>query len=293
VQWRIEVPRRASLYRINDAVTRAMEMLGGQVLYGAEKPARTMGLALQLKLGYGNHVTHSIVVEPADSLYDADAKIAFLLTDPDSGPEATLRAFLKSRIPFAFALRPDAKNVGSLAKEVRAAHHEILLHLPMEPRGYPRVDPGKDAILLDLSRMEIQDRIARALTRVGSADGVVSRYGSAALNDPDVMRAVLEDLKRRDLPFFDSHGAGPSMTEEVSEETGARALVVGGSLEGTWRKAAAVRARLQSIVALATQRGALAVTLDPDPLVLSVLEAEAPKLRARGVEFVPASQLML
>jgi polysaccharide deacetylase 2 family uncharacterized protein YibQ len=293
VQWRIEVPRRASLYRINDAVTQAMEMLGGHVLYGSERPARTMGLALHLRLGYGNRVTHAIVVEPADSLYDADARIAFLVVDADPESAPLLRSYLKSRIPFSFALRPDVKNIGSLARTIRAGHHEVLLHLPMEPRGYPRVDPGRDAILLDLSRIEIQDRITRCLNRVGSAQGVVSRYGSAALNDPDVMRAVLGELRRRDLPFFDAHGVGPSMSEEVAEETGTRTVVVGASLEGAWRTQAAVRAKLKSIVSLATQRGTLAVTLRPSALVLTVLEAEEANLRAKGVEFVAASRLML
>jgi polysaccharide deacetylase 2 family uncharacterized protein YibQ len=64
-------------------------------------------------------------------------------------------------------------------------------------------------------------------------------------------------------------------------------------LDGTWRTATAVRMRLKNIVSLATQRGALAVTLKPNALVLSVLEAEAAKLRAQGVEFVCASRLTL
>src|SRR5207253_6656850 len=102
--------------------------------------------------------------------------------------------------------------------EVRQAHHEVLLHLPMEPRGYPRSDPGKDAILLGLSRIEIEARITRCLSAIGPVQGVVSRLGSAALNDPDVMRAVLEELKRRDLPFIDAHTTGPSMVEEIGEE---------------------------------------------------------------------------
>jgi len=293
VQWRIEVPRRASLYRINDAVTQAMDMLGGHVLYGAERPARTAGLALHLKLGFGNQVTHALVVEPADSLFDADARIAFLVTDADPESAVLFRSFLKSSIPFSFALRPDVKGVEDEARSIRGADHEVLLHLPIEPRGYPQVDPGKDAILLDLSRIEIQDRIVRSLTRVGPARGVMSRYGSAALNDPDVMRAVLGELRGRDLPFFDSHGAGPSMTEEIGEETGARTVVVAANLDGTWRTATAVRMRLKSIVALAIQHGSVAVMLRPNALVLTVLEAEAPKLRAQGVEFVPASRLTL
>ena len=293
VQWRIEVPRRASLFRINDAVTQAIETLGGHVLRGEERPARTLGLALHLKLGYGNQVTHAIVVEPADSLFDADARIAFIVVDADPESEKLLTAFLASRVPFSFAVRPDMNGAAGLARRIRAARQEVLLHLPMEPRGYPRVDPGRDAILLDLSRIEIEDRIGRCLTRVGPVRGVVSRYGSAALNDPDVMRAVLGDLRRRDLPFLDAHGPGPSRTEEIAEETGARALVTVASLDGSLRTPAAARARLKEVVDRASQRGAVAVTLRPNALLLTVLEAEQPKLRERGVEFVPASRLAL
>ncbi len=293
VHWRIEVPRRASLYRINDAVTQAIETLGGHVLRGVERPARTAGLALDLRLGYGGTVTHTIVVEPADSLFDADARIAFIVVDADPRSDTLLRTFLGSRVPFSFALRPDLQGVAGLSRRVRGASREALLALPMEPRGYPRVDPGKDAILLDLSRIEIEDRIGRCLTRVGPVQGVVSRFGSAALNDPDVMRAVLNELRRRDLAFFDAHGAGPSVVEEMGEETGARTLPVGATLDGAGRTPAAVRAKLKEIVALATQRGALAVTLRPNALLLTVLEAEWPKLRAEGVDFVPASRLAL
>jgi hypothetical protein len=293
VQWRIEVPRRASLFRINDAVTQAIETLGGQVLRGDERPARTMGLALHLKLGYGGQVTHAIVVEPADSLFDADARVAFVVLDADPESQKLLGAFLASGVPFSFAVRPDLGGAAALARRIRTAEHEVLLHLPMEPRGYPRVDPGRDAILLDLSRIEIEDRIGRCLTRVGPVRGVVSRYGSAALNDPDVMRAVLEDLRRRDLPFLDAHGVGPSLTEEIAEESGARALVVAASIDASARTPAAVRARLKEIVERASQRGAVAVTLRLNALILGVLEAEQPKLREKGVEFVPASRLAL
>ncbi len=293
VQWRIEVPRRASLYRINDAVTQAIEMLGGHVLRGVERPARTAGTALDLRLGYGNQVTHSIIVEPADSLFDADARIAFIVLDADPDSGTLLRSFLESRVPFAFALRPDVKGAAELGKRVRDARHETLLALPMEPRGYPRIDPGTDAILLDLSRIEIENRIGRSLTTVGPVRGVISRLGSAALDDPDVMRAVLDEMRRRDLPFFDAHGPGPSVVEEVGEETGARTLPVGATLDGAGRTPASVRAKLKEIVELASQRGALAVTLRPNALVLTVLEAEWPKLRAEGVDFVPASRLAL
>ena len=293
IQWHIQVPRRASLYRINDAITQAMELLGGNVIRGVERPAPLAGIQLDLRVGYGTQVTHAITVEPNENVADPGAQIAFIVSDLDRSPVKLYRAFMKSPLLFSVALRPDKGEAARVAREVRQEHHEVLLHLPMEPKGYPRVDPGKDAILLDLSRIEIEDRITRCLSAIGPVQAVVSRLGGAALNDPDVMRAVLDELKRRDLPFIDSHTTGPSMVEEIGEETGARTLLVGGSIDDEKGTAASVRARVRELTAAAVQKGSLIVMVRPSALVLDILESELPKMKAEGLELVPISRVTL
>jgi polysaccharide deacetylase 2 family uncharacterized protein YibQ len=293
VQWHIEVPRRASLYRINDALTQAIQLLGGNVIRGVERPAPLAGILLDLRLGYGDQVTHAISIEPSETVADQGAQLALIVTDLDRSPIKLYRAFMKSPLLFSVALRPDKREAVRIGKEVRQENHEVLLHLPMEPKGYPRIDPGKDAILLDLSRIEIEDRIMRCLSAVGPVQAVVSRLGGAALNDPDVMRAVLDELKRRDLPFIDANPAGPSMVEEIGEETGARTLVAGATIDDGKGTAAALRARIREIAATAAQKGSLVVMVRPSALVLDVLESELPKIRAQGVELVPISRLAL
>jgi hypothetical protein len=293
VQWHIKVPQRASLYRINDALTQAMMLLGGSVIRGVERPAPLAGILLDLRLGFGNQATHAISVEPSDTVADQGAQLALIVTDLDRSPIKLYRSFMKSPVLFSVALRPDKQEATRIGKEVRQENHEVLLQLPMEPKGYPRIDPGKDAILLDLSRIEIEDRITRCLSAIGPVQAVVSRLGTAALNDPDVMRAVLDELKRRDLPFIDSHPSGPSMVEEIGEETGARTLTVGATLDDDKGTAAAVRARIKEIVTTVVQRGSMVVMVRPSALVLDVLESELPRIKAQGVELVPISRVAL
>jgi polysaccharide deacetylase 2 family uncharacterized protein YibQ len=289
IQWRIQVPPRASLFRINDAITQAMIVLGGQTIRGTERPAQTLGTALDLKVGYGDRPTHAIIVEPSASVSDADTKIAFVVLDADPQYENLYDSYLRSSVPFTFAVRPDLPTTGRVSRDLRHQKREIFLHLAMEPRGYPKLDPGKDAILLDLTQVEIEDRITRGLSTVGASRGVISRLGGAAVNDADVMRAVLGELKRRDLPFVDAHGAGPSVVEEIGEEVGARTGALGATLDGSGNTPAAVRARLKQLVQTATQRGALIVSLHPSSVILGVLESERDALRAQGVDMVPAS----
>jgi len=270
-----------------------MDLLGGNVLRGVERPAPLAGILLDLRVGYGAQVTHAITVEPNENVADPGAQIAFIVSDLDRSPVKLYRAFMKSPLVFSVALRPDKGEAARVAKEVREEHHEVLLHLPMEPKGYPRLDPGKDAILLDLSRIEIEDRITRCLSAIGPVQAVVSRLGSAALNDPDVMRAVLDELKRRDLPFINSYLTGPTMVEEIGEETGARTLLAGGSIDDDKGTAASVRARVRELTSEAIQRGTLVVMVRPSALVLDILESELPKMKAQGLELVPISRVAL
>lgn len=291
VQWRIEVSPRTSLYRINDAISQAMRALGGRVVRGAERPAPLAGISLDLRVGYGDRVTHAIVVEPNPTMSDAGARIAFVLTDLEDADADLLAAFLKSPVPFSAAFRHDRPAGVKLARAWREKHREVFALLPMEPRGYPQNDPGKDAILLDLSRIEVEDRIQRCLSALAPVAGVVTRMGSAAVNDPDVMKSVLGELRRRDLPFLDAHGPGPSVVEEMGEHLGARTATVGATLDGA--TAASVKAKLPALVENAIQRGVIIVSIRANGAVLTALEAERAALAARGVEMVPVSSLIL
>jgi polysaccharide deacetylase 2 family uncharacterized protein YibQ len=293
VQWHIAVPPRASLFRINDAVTQAVMVLGGHVIRGTEKPAREAGTALDLRVGYGDRVTHAILVEPDPHLADAATRIALVVTELDRESEELFDKVRSSAIPYTVALRADQKWASRAARELRRAKREVFLHLPMEPKGYPRVDPGKDAILLDLSQVEIEERISRSLDAIGGSTGIISRMGTAAVNDPDVMRAVLGESKRRGLLFVDAHGAGPSVVEETGEVIGARTVTLGGMLDGGGGSPTAVKNRLKQLMATAQQRGTLIIGVKAHGLAFTILEQERERLEGQGIEFVPASKLVL
>jgi polysaccharide deacetylase 2 family uncharacterized protein YibQ len=291
VQWRIEVSPRTSLYRVNDAVTQAIRALGGRVIRGAEKPAPIAGTSLALQVGYGDRSTHAIVVEPNPTITDAGAQIAFVVTDLEEADAELLQAFLKSAIPITAAVRSDRPEGAKIARDWRDTGREVFVLLPMEPRGYPQNDPGKNAILLDLSRIEIEDRVQRCLSAAAPVAGVMTRMGGAAVNDPDVMKAVLGEMRRRDLPFLDAHGVGPSVVEEIGELLGTRTATVGGVLEAGSTSSA--RSKLLGIVETAVHRGTIIVTMRASGAALAAIEQERAALKERGVELVTASALIL
>ncbi len=83
------------------------------------------------------------------------------------------------------------------------------------------------------------------------------------------------------------------MVEEIGEETGARTLLAGGSIDDDKGTAASVRARVRELTSEAIQRGTLVVMVRPSALVLDILESELPKMKAQGLELVPISRVAL
>ncbi|MDP6816316.1 MAG: divergent polysaccharide deacetylase family protein, partial [Alphaproteobacteria bacterium] len=67
--------------------------------------------------------------------------------------------------PITMAILPYGRNLDGVVARARAAGHEILLHLPMEPSSGDR-DPGPNALLTGLPQAELDRRIAANLGRL-------------------------------------------------------------------------------------------------------------------------------
>ena len=94
-----------------------------------------------------------------------------------------------------------------LLDAARAAEHEYLLSIPMEPQGFPLNDPGKQALMTNLSVEQNRARLDWMLSRIAGYAGAVGAEGSlrgerfASL--PDQINPVLAELSRRGLLYVD------------------------------------------------------------------------------------------
>ena len=103
-----------------------------------------------------------------------------------------------------FSIIPELKESRRVMLKAHKTGHEVMLHLPMEPIGYPKNNPGDDAIFVDLSQSEIKSRVNKFLKMIYLADGVNNHMGSMATSDENTMNAVLDVLQKKDLFFIDS-----------------------------------------------------------------------------------------
>ena len=193
--------------------------------------------------------------------------------------------------PVAGAVLPDLRWSAASAEALARGGHEVLLHLPMEPEGYPRVRPGPGLVLRSQSDAEIERLLEEDLATVPGAVGVNNHMGSAATADARVMRAVSRVLARRHLFFLDSRTTDATVAERTAEEASVRAASRRVFLDDVAREDA-IRAQLDELVRRAHQEGAAIAIGHPYPVTLFVLEKELPEMGKRGVELVKVSELV-
>lgn len=191
--------------------------------------------------------------------------------------------------PLTFAVLPHSPHQKALARLADARGREILLHLPMEPREYPAVDPGPGALLAAMTPDALLEELERDLRAVPFARGVNNHMGSRLTADADRMNQVFSVLKRRGLFFVDSR-----TSEESTCRSAARLFQVPFAQRDVFLdhrpEPEFIRRQLAALVRLARSRGEAIGIAHPHPTTYAVLREEMPRLQDE-LEFVPASRL--
>jgi hypothetical protein len=187
------------------------------------------------------------------------------------------------------AVSPYAQTTAKLLAAARAAEHEYLLSIPMEPQGFPLNDPGKQALMTSLSPEQNRARLDWMLSRIAGYAGAVGAEGRmrgerfASL--PDDINPVLAELAQRGLLYVDPrpHAARLPLVWNSSVD-----LVVdepGTALE--------IDDKLARLSKLAREKGsALGLAGTVRPVTVQRIAAWANGLAADGLALAPVSALV-
>jgi polysaccharide deacetylase 2 family uncharacterized protein YibQ len=218
------------------------------------------------------------------------ARIAIIIDDLGNDRIA-VEQLARWREPVACAVLPMLSGSVAAAETLSRSGKEILLHLPMEPLGFPGVRPGPGLVFVSQTDAEIRSTLAEDLDSVPHATGVNNHMGSLATADRRVMQVVAGELARRGLFFVDSRTTDLT----VAAEAAARARVPSASRRvflDDVQTVEAVERSLDDLVAKARAEGSAIAIGHPHPATLSVLERELPRIGERGVRLVRVSELV-
>ncbi len=290
-RWDVPVPARVSLVRVNMAVAGVAPDLGVEVLDAWEEDGPA-GAQLEMKLGTKDGERYRLVFTREAETGSASGRVALIINGIGTDWDATAEAMLDFEQPIAWGVLPGLRSSKEIANAARARGIEVMLSLPMEPKGYPQVNPGPDAITVDLTAAEVRARMRHALSSVGEVEGIVSYMGAMATTDADLMRVVLDEVNRRDLFFVDSRSTTQSRAIELARQLGVRAIASTLFIDDDDMSEADVARRLARLMDVAVEEGEVVAVGHCYPQTLAALSAALPEFAARGIELVPVSKLV-
>ncbi|MFO7610128.1 MAG: divergent polysaccharide deacetylase family protein [Candidatus Krumholzibacteriia bacterium] len=209
-----------------------------------------------------------------------------LPADAPGGDGAALRlarAAAGSVVPVAVVTGPG---------KAPARRRETILHLPMEPEGYPATDPGPRALLVGMDQDQVTARLDEALAGLPGVSGVNNHMGSAATGDEALMRALMAALAGRGLLFVDSVTSARSVAYAAARSAGLPAARNRIFLDYDNEDPARIAANLARLVQSARKTGFALGIGHPHPATADVLARELPRLAAAGVRLVTVSEYL-
>jgi len=141
----------------------------------------------------------------------------FALVIDDLGGKRDLSPLIDLGVPLTFAIMPYERFSKEIAGDLTGRRMPYIMHLPLEPEAYPKIDPGKAALFIKMSDEEIRRKFAKDLATVPGVAGVSNHMGSRFSADPQKMKVLLELVKTQGLYYFDSYTTPRSQAGAVAK----------------------------------------------------------------------------
>lgn len=198
--------------------------------------------------------------------------------------------FLDLGIPLTLSVLPHSPFNKAIARAADAKNIEIMLHLPMEPREYPRVNPGPGVLLTSMTPDELIRQLEEDIADVPHVKGVNNHMGSKMTTISTQMYQIFSVLKKHDLFFIDSRTSPATLCKPSARllhvPFSERDVFLDNSLSTDY-----IDHQLDILVEIACRNGQAIGIGHPHAATLRVIKRNLAWMEEK-VTFVPASRLV-
>jgi len=221
---------------------------------------------------------------------DKRPRIAIVITDLGLSGAATETAIQQLPGAVTLSFSPYAKGLDQWTNLARAAGHEVLLDLPMEPMDYPNQDPGPYTLLTSLDPRQNLFKMQWLLSRATGYVGVTNHMGSRFTTSGPDLKPVLEAIKDRGLLFLDSRSSDQSVAAKMAEQIG-MAWAYNNRFIDAVASRDAIDAQLAAVEKIAKKSGYAIAMGSAYPVTMERVADWIPKAESRGFAIAPVSAI--
>ncbi len=249
--------------------------------------------SLRMEVKVSDRVTHQLTFVsslPSSVKLGVHPKIAIVIDDL-GGENKISQELLRWDFPVTFSVLPFAPFSKTLAREAHRKGKEVILHLPMEPHGYPQVRPGEGVLLEEMDEASFLRQLSKDIEAVPYIKGVSNHMGSRLMEDPEKMKIVFSELKRRGLFFLDSRTTPETVGFQVAQSVGLKVLERSTFIDNSLTEED-IKRQLEELIQFSISRGKAIGIGHPHPSTVKFLKEIIPKIKEKGIELVPLSAVM-
>jgi polysaccharide deacetylase 2 family uncharacterized protein YibQ len=286
---KIQVSRTLPFSFIEDNLKRSLSQLGRTVAIYSSHSAES----LQVDISVQSRRTHQltfVMLQPRIGKAVLRPKIALVIDDL-GGERLIARELLEWDLPLTFSILPFTPYAKTIAREAHRKGKEVIVHVPMEPHGYPKVRPGEGALLEGMNEESLRQQLVKDIEAVPYIKGASNHMGSRLMEDPAKVKIILSELKQRRLFFLDSRTTPQTVGMDVAQSVGLKAmersLFIDHSLDGE-----DIKQKIEKLISLSLSNGKAIGIGHPHPSTLKSLKEMIPKMKEKGIDIVPLSSVM-
>ena len=183
---------------------------------------------------------------------------------------------------------PYGEDLQAQVNQARAAGHEILLQVPMEPVGYPGNNPGPSTLLSDVKPEQNLSALQWLMSRFAGYSGITNYMGARLLVSEDALRPVMKEVQSRGLVYLEDATVNMTLSPKVAQDL--RLPVQRASMvidaEPT---VPAIQAALARLEKAAARNGSVIATGSGLDVTIETVAEWAKTLQEKGILLVPVS----
>jgi polysaccharide deacetylase 2 family uncharacterized protein YibQ len=287
-QWKIKLPRAIPYSLVERRVRQSLKGFDPSLTIHTSSTGETIRMEIKVQ----DRITHQLtfLLPPSPLKAGVRPKMAIVIDDLGSDKEIA-REILQLNLPITFSILPFTSHSKTIAKEAHRKGKEIILHLPMEPHGYPQVQPGEGVLLSEMDESALLHQLSKDIEAVPYISGVSNHMGSRLMEDQEKLKILLSELKRRGLFFLDSRTTPQTLGFQTAKvlglQTSERTVFLDNSLDEN-----SIKQRIDELIQHALSAGKAIGIGHPHPSTVKSLREAIPKIKQKGIEIVPLSSLM-
>ncbi len=218
-------------------------------------------------------------------------KIAIVVTGLGINEQGSLDAIDELPDEATLAFAPYGKTLTTTVAAARAAGHEVLLEIPLEPFDFPQNDPGPQTLLTGEPLRANLDKLFWLMARFGGYVGVINNMGARFTASAADFSPIMEELGTRGLGYLDDGSSNRSLAHQLAGGNKVPFSRADLTIDANPSRQS-ILAALASLEAKALENGQAIGIVSALPISVAAIAEWSRELENKGIMLVPASALM-